>query len=92
MTLPAGDRHDELRSPSSTAAELASERSIIDLAHNLRLIVIAEGVETKEVRELLLARGCDAAQGHFISRPAPAAVISAWMAQRPGATEAPAST
>ncbi len=65
--------------------------SIIDLAHNLRLSVTAEGVETKEVRDLLLARGCDAAQGHFISRPAPAAVISAWMAQQPGATQAPAS-
>ena len=46
-------------------------RSIIDLAHNLRLSVIAEGVESAEVRDLLLHFGCDAAQGHFISRPAP---------------------
>ena len=55
-------------------------RSIIDLAHNLRLSVIAEGVETAEVRDLLLELGCDAAQGHYISRPAPAAVIAEWMA------------
>ncbi|MGH9173700.1 MAG: putative bifunctional diguanylate cyclase/phosphodiesterase, partial [Vicinamibacterales bacterium] len=54
-------------------------RSIIDLAHNLRLSVIAEGVETAEVRHLLLSMGCDAAQGHFIARPAPAAVIAHWM-------------
>ena len=46
-------------------------RSIIDLAHNLRLKVIAEGVESADVRDLLLQFGCDAAQGHFISRPAP---------------------
>jgi diguanylate cyclase (GGDEF)-like protein len=57
-------------------------RSIIDLAHNLRLSVIAEGVETAAVRDHLLAIGCDAAQGHFISRPAPAADITKWIAQR----------
>jgi diguanylate cyclase (GGDEF)-like protein len=57
-------------------------RSIIDLAHNLRLSVIAEGVETAAVRDLLLELGCDAAQGHFISRPAPAAVIVQWMANQ----------
>lgn len=57
-------------------------RSIIDLAHNLRLTVIAEGVENAEVRDLLLNMGCDAAQGHFISRPAPAGVISKWMEQQ----------
>ena len=62
-------------------------RSIIDLAHNLRLSVIAEGVETAEVRDLLLAMGCDAVQGHFIARPAPAGVIAKWMAQQPGATQ-----
>jgi EAL domain-containing protein (putative c-di-GMP-specific phosphodiesterase class I) len=64
-------------------------RSIIDLAHNLRLSVIAEGVENARVRDLLLGMGCDAAQGHFIARPAPAAVIASWMAQQPGASQAP---
>ena len=58
-------------------------RSIIDLAHNLRLSVIAEGVETAEVRDLLLEFGCDAAQGHYISRPAPKAAIFQWMADQP---------
>ena len=59
-------------------------RSTIELAHNLRLGVIAEGVETAEVHDLLRAMGCDAAQGHFISRPAPAPAMARWMADRAG--------
>jgi diguanylate cyclase (GGDEF)-like protein len=54
-------------------------RSIIDLAHNLKLNVIAEGVETSEVRDKLHALGCDMAQGHFISRPGTAAEIGHWV-------------
>ncbi|MGQ0732843.1 MAG: putative bifunctional diguanylate cyclase/phosphodiesterase [Acidobacteriota bacterium] len=55
-------------------------RSIIDLAHNLRLHVVAEGVETDEVRARLVALGCDYAQGHFIRRPGSATEIAAYMA------------
>jgi len=47
-------------------------RSIIDLAHNLGLTVVAEGVETKEILERLNKLGCDIAQGYYISRPIPA--------------------
>jgi len=47
-------------------------RSIIDLAHNLGLTVVAEGVETKEILDRLNKLGCDVAQGYFISRPVPA--------------------
>jgi len=47
-------------------------RSIIDLAHNLGLTVVAEGVETKEVLDHLNKLGCDIAQGYFISHPMPA--------------------
>jgi diguanylate cyclase len=78
---------DELKIDQSFVIGLAQGeddalvRSIIDLAHNLRLNVVAEGVETEEVRDHLLALGCDAAQGHFISRPAPAADIAAFIAQ-----------
>ena len=57
-------------------------RSIIDLAHNLRLSVIAEGVETAEVQDQLLAMGCDAAQGHHICRPSAATEIVAWIKNR----------
>ena len=54
-------------------------RSIIDLAHNLGLRVIAEGVETEEVRDRLRELGCDAAQGFFICRPAPAKKVADWI-------------
>ena len=80
---------DQLKIDRSFVIGLASGeddalvRSIIDLAHNLRLKVIAEGVESAEVRDLLLQFGCDAAQGHFISRPAPRVEIAKWMANQP---------
>ena len=46
-------------------------RSIISLAHSLRLIVVAEGVETEEQAALLLQLDCDQMQGYLISRPVP---------------------
>jgi diguanylate cyclase (GGDEF)-like protein/PAS domain S-box-containing protein len=45
-------------------------RSTIDLAHNLRLKVVAEGVEDKNVANLLVEYECDAAQGYHFARPA----------------------
>lgn len=53
-------------------------RSTIDLAHNMGLAVIAEGVENQETWDLLCAQGCDMAQGYFMSRPIPAADFVAW--------------
>ena len=44
---------------------------IIDIAHRLNLIVIAEGVETEKQRELLKALGCDKIQGYLYSKPLP---------------------
>ena len=44
-------------------------RSIIGLAHNLKLKVIAEGVETAEQLEFLAREGCDEYQGYFYSKP-----------------------
>ncbi len=46
-------------------------QATIGLAHNLRLEVVAEGVETQEVAERLKALGCDALQGYFFSKPVP---------------------
>ncbi len=46
-------------------------RAIIDLAHNLGLSVVAEGVETREIMNKLNQLGCDIAQGYLISRPIP---------------------
>ena len=47
--------------------------AIISLAHNLRLQVIAEGVETEAQMLYLRRNGCDAMQGYYFSRPLPAA-------------------
>ena len=44
-------------------------QSIIDLAHNLELRVVAEGVEDIVTLEMLKSRGCDLVQGDFLSRP-----------------------
>jgi len=46
-------------------------KSIIDLAHNLGLSVVAEGVETSETLNHLNKLGCDVAQGYIISKPLP---------------------
>jgi len=43
--------------------------AIIGLAHNLKLRVIAEGVETREQLDLLAADGCDEIQGYYFSVP-----------------------
>lgn len=53
-----------------TNAEIV--RTIVVLAHNLGLEVIAEGVETAEDVERLTALGCEYGQGYFYSRPLPA--------------------
>ncbi|WP_310386471.1 bifunctional diguanylate cyclase/phosphodiesterase, partial [Roseateles sp.] len=44
-------------------------RTIVALAHNLDLRVIAEGVESAQQRDFLAAIGCDAFQGYFFGRP-----------------------
>jgi diguanylate cyclase (GGDEF)-like protein len=54
-------------------------RSIIDLARNLDLAVVAEGIETEAVMHHLAALGCDSGQGYFISRPQPANQLVAAM-------------
>jgi EAL domain-containing protein (putative c-di-GMP-specific phosphodiesterase class I) len=48
-------------------------RSTIDLAHNLGLSVVAEGIENATLWGLLRALGCDEGQGYHMCRPLPAA-------------------
>ena len=54
-------------------------RSTIDLAHNLGLSVVAEGVENAAILERLRALGCDEVQGYHISRPMPAPAFLEWL-------------
>jgi len=53
--------------------------SIIDLAHNLGLKVIAEGVEDARVWRILAEKGCDYAQGFFMGKPMPIAEFDQWL-------------
>ena len=57
-------------------------RSTIDLAHNLGLSVVAEGVESADILEHLRRLQCDEAQGYHISRPLPLDDYLAWQARQ----------
>jgi len=46
-------------------------KAFVDLAHALNMEVVAEGVETEEVLELLRAARCDQAQGYLLAKPMP---------------------
>ncbi|MCW9031772.1 MAG: EAL domain-containing protein, partial [Gammaproteobacteria bacterium] len=53
--------------------------STIELAHNLGLAVIAEGVETEKTLIKLRELGCDYAQGYYIAKPMPSTEIQQWV-------------
>jgi len=56
-------------------------RSTIDLAHNLGLSVVAEGVENQAILDKLVELQCDEAQGYFMSKPIPLLDFIAWRAK-----------
>ncbi len=53
------------------SSDRAIVQTIIAMAKSLELNVIAEGVETKEQRQLLLNKGCEHFQGYLFSKPVP---------------------
>jgi EAL domain-containing protein (putative c-di-GMP-specific phosphodiesterase class I) len=61
--------------------------SIIDLAHNLCLKVVAEGVENQAIWDKLSTLGCDEAQGYYMSRPIPAEELQRWLHESPWGVE-----
>jgi EAL domain-containing protein (putative c-di-GMP-specific phosphodiesterase class I) len=60
-------------------------KAIIDLAHNLGVNVVAEGVETQEIWEQLRELGCDVGQGYLFSRPIPPEQLVEWIGAAPTA-------
>lgn len=57
-------------------------RAVINLAHNLGIRVVAEGVETEDQFQFLQQHQCDLIQGYLISRPVPAAELPALLEER----------
>ena len=51
--------------------------TIINLAHSLKLKVVAEGVETEEQSRLLRLLDCDEMQGYLFSKPVPGEIFEA---------------
>lgn len=62
--------------------DAAIVKSTIDLAHTLGLVVVAEGVESAEQWQRLVAYGCDEAQGYYLTRPLEAADLEAWLVEQ----------
>jgi len=62
-------------------------RSTIDLARDLGLEVVAEGVEAEEVLDHLRLLRCHEAQGFHLSRPLPPDALVAWLAGRLGVAQ-----
>ncbi|HET9045982.1 MAG TPA: EAL domain-containing protein, partial [Casimicrobiaceae bacterium] len=71
------------------ASDAVIVRSTIDLAHNMGLDVVAEGVEDETTLERLRALGCDMVQGYFLCRPLVAADVAEWLQASPWARLAP---
>ena len=58
-------------------------RSVIGLAHDLGMAVVAEGVETRACWDWLASHGCDEAQGYLMGRPMPVEDLEASLGTRP---------
>ena len=79
---------DEMKVDRSFVMKLASVpndavivRSTIELAHNLGLTVVAEGVEDEGAQDMLVEYGCDTAQGYLFSRPLAGENLTAWLTE-----------
>ncbi|MHB8618593.1 MAG: EAL domain-containing protein, partial [Chloroflexota bacterium] len=81
---------DELKIDKSFVMDMAHDendativRSIVELAHNLGLRVVAEGVCDQRVWDLLADLGCDSGQGYHMGCPMPATTLEHWLHESP---------
>jgi diguanylate cyclase (GGDEF)-like protein len=70
-------------------SNVAIVRAIVDLAHNLGLRVVAEGVEDQRSLVILRQLGCHAVQGYLVSRPLPAGILESWLSRPDGPAPGP---
>ncbi len=77
---------DEIKVDRSFVMEMTEDNdddvivlATIELAHNLGLKIVAEGVHDKQTWNRLKILNCDLAQGHYISKPLSAHAFSAWL-------------
>jgi diguanylate cyclase (GGDEF)-like protein len=83
--LPVGEIKIDRSFVSSMAEDRTDEaivRTILELARNLDIPVMAEGVEDVATRNELRAMGCPAAQGYLFARPMPGADLVGWLDER----------
>jgi len=81
---------DELKIDYSFVSDLMDDEndavivcSTVSLAHNLGLKVVAEGVESKDIWDVLVVLGCDKAQGFYFGRPQSAEQLERWLSDSP---------
>ncbi|MBB3908374.1 EAL domain-containing protein [Anoxybacillus rupiensis] len=68
-----------IKSLSSSYDDASIVTAIIKMGQNLRLSIIAEGVETEKQFKFLRQQGCDYAQGYYISKPLPFAELQEFL-------------
>jgi diguanylate cyclase (GGDEF)-like protein len=85
---------DEIKIDRSFVMDMAKDandavivRSTIDLAHNMGLRVVAEGIETEEIWNMLTKLGCDQGQGFLMGRPVPPIDLERWLDESPWGLE-----
>jgi EAL domain-containing protein (putative c-di-GMP-specific phosphodiesterase class I) len=81
MSLVAAMRNDQ------RATKLV--RAMIDMAHHLDMVAVAEGIEDQVTCDLLAGMGCDFGQGYHLGRPQPPAEFAALLAAQTRGGPAP---
>ncbi len=72
-----------VRNITTDKGDAAIARAVVAMAHSFGMIVVAEGVETREALDVLAGFGCEDAQGYYFSKPLPAVEATALLACGP---------
>ena len=65
---------------ASNAVDTSIVRAVVQLAHDMDMTVIAEGIETSQQHELVTELGCDLCQGYYFAKPMPAQQVDSLLA------------